>query len=152
MLLALLAHRARQPLLLPKGSADRDPPIPGQYLKEHGVVGNQVQSYNEKGCCRECLDRCSFWNRQDPEQKLEQLKNYYNAARAHQGLSGDTRGEKAGGPHWRAHTVTAVGLENESGGRPETPGCGQEHPHQMGARQAQAELGTSCQVFAVPGH
>jgi hypothetical protein len=41
------------------------------------------------------------------ERKLELFKNYYNAARVHQGLSGDTPGEKAG-----SLTPQAAGLEN----------------------------------------
>jgi putative transposase len=56
---------------------------------------------------REYLDRLFFWTADDLERKLELFKNYYNAARVHQGLSGDTPGEKAGGP-----TPQAAGLEN----------------------------------------
>jgi transposase InsO family protein len=56
---------------------------------------------------REYLDRLFFWTADDLERKLELFKNYYNAARVHQGLSGDTPGEKAGGP-----TPEAAGLEN----------------------------------------
>jgi hypothetical protein len=41
------------------------------------------------------------------ERKLELFKNFYNAARVHQGLSGDTPGEKSGGP-----TPRAAALEN----------------------------------------
>jgi len=62
---------------------------------------------------REYLDRLFFWTADDPEQKLELFKDYYNAGRVHQGLSGDTPGEKAGGPtpqaaslenyHWQSH-------------------------------------------------
>src|ERR1039457_5077140 len=47
---------------------------------------------------REYLDRLFFWTADDLERKLELFKNYYNAARVHQGLSGDTPGEKTGGP------------------------------------------------------
>jgi len=47
---------------------------------------------------REYLDRLFFWTADDLERKLEFFKNFYNAARVHQGLSGDTPGEKAGGP------------------------------------------------------
>jgi transposase InsO family protein len=46
---------------------------------------------------REYLDRLFFWTAGDLERKLELFKNYYNTARMHQGLSGDTPGEKAGG-------------------------------------------------------
>jgi|ERR1035437_718220 transposase InsO family protein len=46
---------------------------------------------------REYLDRLFFWTADDLERKLELFKNYYNAARVHQGLFGDTPGEKAGG-------------------------------------------------------
>ena len=56
---------------------------------------------------REYLDCLFFWTAADLERKLELFKNYYNAARVHQGLSGDTPGEKAGGP-----TPEAAGLEN----------------------------------------
>ena len=56
---------------------------------------------------REYLDRLFFWTPDDLERKLELFKNYYNSARMHQGLSGNTPGEKAGGP-----TPQAAGLEN----------------------------------------
>jgi transposase InsO family protein len=56
---------------------------------------------------REYLDRLFFWTADDLERKLDLFKNYYNAARVHQGLSGDTPGEKAGGP-----TPQPAGLEN----------------------------------------
>jgi transposase InsO family protein len=56
---------------------------------------------------REYLDRLFFWTADDLERKLELFKNYYNAARVHQGLSGDTPEEKAGGP-----TPQPAGLEN----------------------------------------
>jgi transposase InsO family protein len=55
----------------------------------------------------EYLDRLFFWTAGDLERKLKLFKNYYNADRVHQGLSGDTPGEKAGGP-----TPQAAGLEN----------------------------------------
>jgi len=41
---------------------------------------------------REYLDRLFFWTADDLERKLELFKNFYNAARVHQGLSGDTPG------------------------------------------------------------
>ena len=47
---------------------------------------------------REYLDRLLFWTADDLERKPELFKNYYNAARVHQGQSGDTPGVKAGGP------------------------------------------------------
>ena len=56
---------------------------------------------------REYLDRLFFWTADDLERKLESFKNYYNAARVHQGLSGDTPGEEAGAP-----TPQPAGLEN----------------------------------------
>ena len=56
---------------------------------------------------RAYLDRLFFWTADDLERKLGLFKNYYNAARVHQGLSGDTPGEKAGGP-----TPQAAGLEH----------------------------------------
>ena len=43
------------------------------------------------------LDRLFVWTANDLERKLELFKNYYNAARRHQGLGGDTPEEKAGG-------------------------------------------------------
>jgi hypothetical protein len=53
------------------------------------------------------LDRLFFWTANDLDRKLESFKNYYNAARVHQGLSGDTPDEKAGGP-----TPQLASLEN----------------------------------------
>jgi transposase InsO family protein len=47
---------------------------------------------------REYLDRLFFWTTDDLARKLELFKKFYNAARVHQGLSGDTPREKAGGP------------------------------------------------------
>ena len=47
------------------------------------------------------------WNQKDLEQKLEQLKTYYNEFRVHQSLNGATPEEKGGGS-----TVTAVSLEH----------------------------------------
>ena len=62
---------------------------------------------------REYLDWLFFWKATDLEGKLELFKTYYNSIRVHQGLSGDTPGEKTGGPpplvarledyHWRIH-------------------------------------------------
>jgi putative transposase len=48
---------------------------------------------------REYLDRLFFWTPDDLERKLESFKNYYNGARVHQGLSGDTPWEKALAQH-----------------------------------------------------
>jgi len=56
---------------------------------------------------REYLDRLFFWTADDLDRKLELFKNYYNSARVHQGLSGDTPAEKAGGPK-----PQAVSLQN----------------------------------------
>jgi putative transposase len=56
---------------------------------------------------REYLDRLFFWTVDDLERKLELFKNYYNGAHVHQGLSGNTPEEKAGGP-----TPQTVSLEN----------------------------------------
>jgi len=56
---------------------------------------------------REYLDRLFFWTADDLERKLDLFKNYYNAARVHQGLSGDTPREKAEDP-----TPQLAGLEN----------------------------------------
>jgi len=55
----------------------------------------------------EYLDRLFFWTAGDLERKLELFKNYYNAARVHQGLFSNTPGEKAG-----RTTPQAAGLEN----------------------------------------
>ena len=55
---------------------------------------------------REYLDRLFFWTSDDLERKLELFKSFYNAARMHQGLSGDTPGEKAAGLEnyrWQSH-------------------------------------------------
>jgi len=54
---------------------------------------------------REYLDHLLFWSARDLEQKL--FKNYYNAARVHQGLSGHTPEEKSGGP-----TLQVASLED----------------------------------------
>ena len=56
---------------------------------------------------REYLDRLFFWTTADLERKLDSFKTYYNAVRLHQGLSGDTPGEKAGDP-----TPKAAVMEN----------------------------------------
>jgi putative transposase len=56
---------------------------------------------------REYLDRLFFWTADDLQRKLDLFKNYYNSARVHQGLSGDTPEERAGGP-----TPQAASLEN----------------------------------------
>ncbi len=56
---------------------------------------------------REYLDHLFFWTVDDLERKLDLFKNYYNAARVHQGLSGHTPEEKAVGP-----TLRVAGLEN----------------------------------------
>jgi transposase InsO family protein len=56
---------------------------------------------------REYLDRLFFWTADDLERKLKSFKDYYNAARVHQGLSGDTPDEKAGAP-----SPQAANLEN----------------------------------------
>jgi transposase InsO family protein len=55
----------------------------------------------------EYLDRRFFWTADDLERILELFKNFHNAARAHQRLSGDASGEKAGGS-----TPQPSGLEN----------------------------------------
>ncbi|MGO8696641.1 MAG: integrase core domain-containing protein [Limisphaerales bacterium] len=44
----------------------------------------------------EYLDQLFFWNASDLEQKLACFRDYFNAARAHQGLHGDTPAEKTG--------------------------------------------------------
>ena len=46
---------------------------------------------------REYLDQILFWNERDLEEKLDELKNYYNIHRVHQALSGKTPNETAGG-------------------------------------------------------
>jgi transposase InsO family protein len=55
----------------------------------------------------EYLDRLFFWTTGDLERKLDLFKNYYNGARVHQGLFGNTPGEKAGRP-----TPQEADLEN----------------------------------------
>jgi transposase InsO family protein len=64
---------------------------------------------------REYLDRLFFWTADDLVRKLELFKKFYNATRVHQGLSGDTPEEKAGGP-----TPQLARLENY---------CWQSHCH-----------------------
>ena len=56
---------------------------------------------------QEYLDRLFFWTADDLGRKLELFKSFYNPARVQQGLSGDTPGEKAGGP-----TPQPASLEN----------------------------------------
>jgi transposase InsO family protein len=46
---------------------------------------------------REYWDHVLYWNAEDLERKLTLFKRYYNAARVHQGLGGDTPEEQAGG-------------------------------------------------------
>jgi len=74
------------------------PQVPRSHPFIERLIGNIRQEY---------LDRLFFWTADDLERKLELFKHYYNAARVHQGLSGDTPGEKAGGP-----TPQPAGLEN----------------------------------------
>jgi transposase InsO family protein len=45
----------------------------------------------------EYLDQLFYWNATDLERKLDSYRLYFNAARVHQGLAGDTPLEKAGG-------------------------------------------------------
>jgi len=47
---------------------------------------------------REYLDRVFFCNAADLVRKLDEFKHYYNAARVHRGLAGDTPAELAGAP------------------------------------------------------
>jgi putative transposase len=74
------------------------PQVPWSHPFVERLIGSIRQEY---------LDRLFFWTADDLERKLELFKNYYNSARVHQGLSGDTPGEKAGGP-----TPQPAGLEN----------------------------------------
>lgn len=46
---------------------------------------------------RECLDRVLFWNSRDLERKLADCQTYYNDARVHASLDGDTPSVAAGG-------------------------------------------------------
>jgi hypothetical protein len=62
-------------------------------------VGQGKLGCSEGESPRPAIKRWGIW--------LELFKNYYNAARVHQGLSGDTPEEKAGGP-----TPQPAGLEN----------------------------------------
>ena len=45
---------------------------------------------------REYLDRVFFWNAADLLRKLDEFKDYYNAARVHRGIVGVTPAERAG--------------------------------------------------------
>jgi transposase InsO family protein len=45
---------------------------------------------------REYLDRVFFWNATDQRRKLDEFKDYCNAARVHRGLAGDTPAQRAG--------------------------------------------------------
>jgi putative transposase len=47
---------------------------------------------------QEYLDHLLFWNAADLERKLDLFQEYYNSQRVHQGLDGNTPGEKAGWP------------------------------------------------------
>jgi putative transposase len=46
----------------------------------------------------EYLDRLFYWTPEELERKLVSFKSYFNAVRVHQGLSGDTPNDRAGGP------------------------------------------------------
>ena len=62
---------------------------------------------------REYLDHLFYWNAQDLERKLERFRTYFNGSRVHQGLLGDTPGQRAEGStpplanlahyRWQAH-------------------------------------------------
>jgi hypothetical protein len=56
------------------------------------------QAKNNRRTLWRNLDHLFYWNAADLEQKLELFKSYYNTARMHQGLAGNTPEEKAGGP------------------------------------------------------
>jgi transposase InsO family protein len=47
---------------------------------------------------REFLDQLFYWNGQDLERKLDSFRVYFNAARVHQALGGDTPKERIEGP------------------------------------------------------
>ena len=46
---------------------------------------------------REYLDQMFYWNAADLLRKLDEFKDYYNAARVHRGIAGSTPAERAGG-------------------------------------------------------
>ena len=48
---------------------------------------------------REYLDQILFWNERDLEEKLDELKNYYNIHRVHQALSGKRQMKPQAGIH-----------------------------------------------------
>jgi putative transposase len=56
---------------------------------------------------REFLDHVLFWNARDLERKLAEFQAYYNAARSHASLAGDTPLNFAGG-----HTLVPADLNN----------------------------------------
>jgi putative transposase len=56
---------------------------------------------------REFLDHVLFWNARDLERKLAEFQVYYNAARSHASLAGDTPLNFAGG-----HTLVPADLNN----------------------------------------
>jgi transposase InsO family protein len=56
---------------------------------------------------REFLDHVLFWNARDLERKLAEFQIYYNAARSHASLAGDTPLNFAGG-----HTLVPADLNN----------------------------------------
>ena len=56
---------------------------------------------------REFLDHVLFWNAHDLERKLAEFQTYYNAARSHASLEGQTPLTFAGG-----HTVARAALNN----------------------------------------
>jgi hypothetical protein len=70
-------------------------PVP-QVLWSHPFIERLIATIRG-----EYLDRLFFWTAADLERKLELFKNYYNAARMHQGLSGDTLGKKRAAQHLR---------------------------------------------------
>jgi transposase InsO family protein len=70
---------------------------------------------------REYLDRLFFWTADDLVRKLELFKKFYNAGRVHQGLSGDTPGEKAGGPTPQPARLENYGWQSHCHGLFELP-------------------------------
>ena len=70
---------------------------------------------------REHLDWLFFWTAADLDRKLELFKTYYNTIRVHQGLSGDTPGEKTGGPRPQSASLENYRWESHCHGLFELP-------------------------------
>jgi putative transposase len=70
---------------------------------------------------REYLDRVFFWNAADLLRKLDEFKDYYNAARVHRGIVGVTPAERAGMSCPAASTLAQYGWQQHCRGMFQIP-------------------------------